>query len=247
MKRRKVNSFNLLTPEDKQYLRRVSRYLGSLGMRDGTIELELDNSYVYDFSDINWENEASHFSNNYSAEVPDGLLPIFKKIGDYIEENDLLQGPEEDDINYERIDIDIDTEKQEISMTHWWSFYGRGDSNSVSWDGEEGKQMLEEWEKEGVLEDLEIPNNGILTLKYNGSGDSGYIESSFEETGDHAPTTIEDWCYRELERNFGGWEINEGSDGEFVFNFHDMTVELNHTYNTEETEVDTIYEESFTE
>ena len=245
MRRRKVNSFNLLTPEDKQYLRRVCRYLGSLGMRDGSIEIDIDNSADFDFTEIDWDNEGSHFSNNYSAEVPDGLSPILKKIGDYIQENSIFQVPDEEDLNYERIDFDIDCERQEISINHWWTFYARGDGSSVDWDGEEGKDMFEEWEKDGVFEDLTIPDDGILTVKYNGSGDSGYIESSFEENNDGLPTTIEDWCYRQLEQNFGGWEINEGSDGEFIFNFHDTSVQLNHTYNTEENATDTIYEESF--
>ena len=244
MKRRKVNSFNILTPEDKQYLRRVCRYLGSLGMQDGSIEMDIDNYGDFDFTEINWEDE-THFSNNYSAEIPDGLTPILKKIGDHIQENGLYDAPNEDDINYEKIDFDIDCQKAEISVNHWWTFYQRGDGNSVEWDGEEGKDIFEEWEKDGVFQDLEVPNNGILTVKYNGSGDSGYIESSFDETNDGVPTSIEDWCYRQLENNFGGWEINEGSDGEFIFNFHNTTIELNHTYNVEENAHDTIYEESF--
>jgi hypothetical protein len=246
MAKRKVNSFNLLTPEDKQYLRRVCRYLASLGMQDGSIEMDVDSYGDFDFSEIDWAQE-THFSNNYSAEVPDGLIPIFKKIADYIQEIDLYQVPDNDDINYERVDFDIDCQKSEVSVNHWYSFYERGDGNSVEWDGEEGKDIFEEWEKDGVLEDLEIPNDGILTLKYNGSGDSGYIESSFEEIGDQVPAAIEDWCYRQLEQNFGGWEINEGSDGEFIFNFNEMTIELNHTYNVEENAHDTIYEESFAE
>ena len=245
MRRRKVNSFNLLTPEDKQYLRRVCRYLGSLGMRDGSIEIDIDNSADFDFTEIDWDNEGSHFSNNYSAEVPDGLVPILKKIGGYIQENGIFQVSDEEDLNYERIDFDIDCERQEISINHWWTFYARGDGSSVDWDGEEGKDMFEEWEKDGVFEDLEIPNDGILTVTYNGSGDSGYIESSFEETSDGVPTSIEDWCYRELESNFGGWEINEGSDGKFMFNFNDMIIVLEHTYNTEENATDTLFEESF--
>jgi hypothetical protein len=246
MKRKKVNSFNILTLEDKQYLRRVCRYLGSLGMIDGSIEMDIDSGWDYDFSDIIWEDQ-THFANNYSAEVPDGLIPIYKKIADHIQENNLYKSPQYDDINYERIDFDIDCQKSEISVNHWYTYYQRGDSNSVTWDAEDDKEIFEEWEKEGVLEDLDIPNDGILTIKYNGSGDSGYIENSFEEIGDQVPAAIEDWCYNQLERNFGGWEINEGSDGEFIFNFHEMTIELNHTYNVEENAHDTIYEESFAE
>jgi hypothetical protein len=246
MKRKKVNSFNILTPEDKQYLRRVCRYLGSLGMIDGSIELDIDTGWNFEFSDIDWD-DLTHFSNNYSAEIPDGLKPILKKIAEHIQENNLFQSPDVDDINYERIDFDIDCKKSEISINHWWTYYQKGDGNNVTWDAEDDKQIFEEWEKDGVLEDLDIPDDGILTIKYNGSGDSGFIESSFEEIGDQVPAAIEDWCYNQLERYYGGWEINEGSDGEFIFNFHDMTIELNHTYNVEQDAHDTIYEESFAE
>ena len=245
MKKRNVNSFKLLTPEDKQYLRRVCRYLGSLGMEDGSIEMEIEYS-DFDFSEINWDNE-THFSNNYGAEVPDGLKPILKKVADYIQEKGLFDAPTQDDINYERIDFDIDCKSGNLTINHWWSYYDRGDSASVEYDGEEGKEIFEEWEEEGVFDDLQVPDDGILTLKYNGSGDSGYIESDFEETSDSVPSTIEDWCYRELENHFGGWEINEGSDGEFVFNFHKMTIELIHTNNIQEDAHETVYEESFAE
>lgn len=247
MKKRKVNSFNILTSEDKQYLRRVCRYLGSLGMRNGNIEIDIDSGFDFDFSEIEWTSEVTHFSNNYSAEIPDGLIPILKKISDHIKENDLFGTNTEVDSNYERIDFDIDCDTQEISVSYWFTYYDRGDSDSTSWDGEEGKDLFEEWESEGVFEDLTVPKDGILTISYNGSGDSGYVESSFDQTSDSVPAPLEDWCYRQLEDNYGGWEINEGSDGEFVFNFNDMEIRLDHTYNTEENQVDTLYEESFSE
>jgi hypothetical protein len=65
-------------------------------------------------------------------------------------------------------------------------------------------------------------------LKYNGGGDSGYIESDFEN-GEPSPGAVEEWCYQQLEENFGGWEINEGSQGEFQFDFNEKTVIL-HTH-----------------
>ena len=126
-----------------------------------------------------------------------------------------------------------------------WSFYTRGDGSSLTWEDESGKELFGNWEEAGVLEDLTIPDDGILTVQYNGSGDSGYLESSFNETGDGVPAAMEDWCYRELSDNYSGWEINEGSDGSFIFNFHDMTIELIHTENIEDNASDTYYEESF--
>jgi hypothetical protein len=241
--KRQINTTNALSPEDKKYLRGLSNYLNSMGMQDGSIEIDIESGYS-DIEDINW-NDITHFSNNYRAEVPEGLVIILKKIMNYVDENNLFSDPAISDINYERLDIDIDTEKHEISVNHWWSYYDTGEENTVEWEDEEGKDLFEGWEKDGVFEDLEVPDNGILILSYNGSGDSGFIESSFDENNESVPAAIEDWCYDQLESHFGGWEINEGSNGEFIFNFKEMTIELNHTYNTEENEHDTIYEENF--
>jgi len=243
--RRQINTTQVLTPEDKKYLRKVSNYLNSLGMRDGSVEIDIDSPWSFDFQDIDWKY-VTHFANNYSAEIPSGLIPILEKISNYVDEEGFFNPDDnEDDMNWARFDFDIDTKEQKISLNYWWSFYARGEGNSVEWEDSEGEEIFEEWEKDGVFQDLEIPDNGILTVKYNGSGDSGYIENNFDETSDAVPASMEDWCYRELERHFGGWEINEGSDGEFVFNFNDMTITLNHTYNTEENSTDTLFEESF--
>jgi len=59
----------ILTPEEKQYLRRVSNYLGSMGMQDGNIEIDIDNGWSFSYGDINWDY-VSHFANNYNADIP---------------------------------------------------------------------------------------------------------------------------------------------------------------------------------
>ena len=234
----------ILTPEEKQYLRRISNYLGSMGMQDGNIEIDMDNQEEFDYDNVDWDY-ITHFTNNYNADIPSGLIPILQKIMMYCDNNNLIKEPDYDDMNYQRLEYDIDVDSKEISFTRWWSFYTRGEGSSVTWEDEQGKELFEHWEESGVLEDLTIPDDGILKVTYNGSGDSGYLESSFNETGDGVPAAIEDWCYRELSDNYSGWEINEGSDGEFIFNFHDMTVELIHTENIEDNASDTYYEESF--
>jgi hypothetical protein len=234
----------ILTPEEKQYLRRISNYLGSMGMQDGNIEIEMDNQEEFDYDNVSWDY-VTHFTNNYNADIPSGLIPILQKIMKYCDDNNLIKEPDTDDMNYQRLEYDIDIDSKKINFTRLWSFYTRGEGSSVTWEDEQGKAQFEHWEESGVLEDLTIPDDGILTVPYNGSGDSGYLESSFNETGDGVPAAIEDWCYRELSDNYSGWEINEGSDGSFIFNFHDMTIELIHTENIEDNASDTYYEESF--
>ena len=234
----------ILTPEEKQYLRRISNYLGSMGMQDGNIEIEMDNQEEFDYDNVSWDY-VTHFTNNYNADIPSGLIPILQKIMKYCDDNNLIKEPDYDDMNYQRLEYDIDIDSKKINFTRLWSFYTRGDGSSLTWEDESGKELFGNWEEAGVLEDLTIPDDGILTVQYNGSGDSGYLESSFNETGDGVPAAMEDWCYRELSDNYSGWEINEGSDGSFIFNFHDMTIELIHTENIEDNASDTYYEESF--
>lgn len=76
-------------------------------------------------------------------------------------------------------------------------------------------------------------------IHYEGSGDSGYIESDIyfnnNTRGDY-PTELENWMYDQLGQ-YGGWEINEGSQGDFHFNFDKKTISLSHgeNYETDET------------
>jgi hypothetical protein len=229
---------NILTPEEKKYLGKIARYLSSLGMRFGEINFEMetdDEEISYDPNDF-----PTHFDNNYTAEIPDGLVPILKRIIDYFDDADLYSNlPDGSDIDYQRFEITIDGVKREISLTHIYSYFGEGDSSSVEYD-----DMIEEWEEKGVFDDVSIPEDGYLTLKYDGGGDSGYIQSDFDN-GEPSPGAVEEWCYQQLEENFGGWEINEGSQGEFQFDFNEKTVILSHTYNTMLDSSNTIWEEEF--
>jgi hypothetical protein len=235
---------NILTPEEKKYLGKVSRYLASLGMTYGDIQFEMEP----DDEEISYRENyfPTHFENNYTAEIPDGLVPILKKIISYVDDDELYSElPNDGNIDYQRFEITIDSVKREISLTHMYSYQIEGGSEGVEYD-----DIIEEWEEKGVFDDIEIPEDNYLVLKYNGGGDSGYIESHFDSGarnpyGESVPTEVEEWCYQQLEENFGGWEINEGSQGEFQFDFNEKTVILSHTYNIEESKSNTLWEEEF--
>lgn len=230
---------NILTPDEKKYLRKVSRYLNSLGIEYGEIQFEMEP----DDEEISYSENyfPTHFENNYRAEIPDGLVPILKKIISYVDDDELYSElPYDGQIDYQRFDITIYAgEKKEITLTHMYSYQIEGGSEGVEYD-----DMIEEWEEKGIFDDTEIPEDNYLALKYNGGGDSGYIESNFE-SGQSVPPPVEEWCYQQLEENFGGWEINEGSQGEFQFDFNEKTVILSHAYNVEESISNTLWEEEF--
>jgi len=229
---------NILTPEEKKYLGKISRFLRSMGMRYGEIQFEMEpdqEGIAYSPNDF-----PTHFENNYTAEIPDGLVPILKKIIDYVDDDGLYsEVPYDGYLIYQRFDITINAMSGEISLTHSYSYQIEGGSQGIEYD-----DMIEEWEEKGVFNDTEIPEDNYLVLKYNGGGDSGYIESNFEN-GEPVPTEVEEWCYQQLEDNFAGWEINEGSQGEFQFDFNEKTVILSHAYNIEESRSNTLWEEEF--
>lgn len=230
----------LLTDDDKKYLRRVSNYLKSLGINYGNIELGIEGGW----DDVDWD-EITHFSNNYTADVPEGLILILKKIVNYIVENNLgeVYGSE---LEWFRGEFDIDTVRQEISISEFWTEYDTNDVVSSEFEDEPEvfetlNSLITETEKE--IKHFRAPKE--LTVRFEGSGDSGYLNDNFENTILTLPASIEDWCYTELENNFGGWEINEGSSGNFVFNLEDKTVTLNYYENVEVGRTNTLYEEKF--
>ena len=236
---------NILTTEEKKYLNMICNYLKSLGMREGTISIELEyDQYSVDENTIDWKY-ITHFDNNYRAEIPEGLLPILKKVWSYVVDEGLYELTDDVDlVNYNSIEINIDSEDKTLTIRNDYSYYVQSDGSSILYDSEEEKEMFDNW-MENELKETEVPEDGYLTIKYNGGGDSGYIESSFDETSDAIPASIEDWMYSQLESHFGGWEINEGSQGMFIFNFNDSTITLEHTDNIEESETNTLFEVKF--
>lgn len=230
---------SVLTPEDKSYLRSYSRYLRSMGMTDGNIEV--DGESIGGLDEIDFD-EITGLSNNYRVETTPELMQILKKISLFIDEKGLFEQPDIDNLNYERFEFDIDAEKQQILVSYYYTYYDIDEGSSTQWEGDD--EDIEEVFKTILDEGIE-PSNGILELRYNGSGDSGYIDNSFEPTNDQVPASVEDWCYNQLENQHGGWEINEGSQGVFIFDFKDQTITLNHQYNVEETINNTLFEESF--
>ncbi len=69
---------------------------------------------------------------------------------------------------------------------------------------------------------------------FNGGGDSGEIDSR-TDNGIEVPTDVLNFLYSWLENFYGGWEINEGSQGSFDFDPSERAVFLNFGENTEET------------
>lgn len=226
---------NILTPEDKKTLRKVSNYMQSFGMKFGLLELDIEDGYDKEMlTGLDW------FSNNYRVAVPDILTPIIEKIITAAEkEHDFNQIDE--NTNYDRIEIEIDAVQRELEIRHIWSFYVESSPSEHCWDSEDEdiNDLFETLKSANITSD-----RNVLVLSYNGSGDSGYLDDNFDNR-ELVPESVGDWCYRQLESLHGGWEINEGSQGQFEFDLKDKEICLNHTYNEDETDQATLFRDKF--
>jgi hypothetical protein len=76
-------------------------------------------------------------------------------------------------------------------------------------------------------------NLHAITLDYNGSGDSGWIETINPELPGELADAVRNYGYRLLSEHFGGWEINEGSCGQIdlaVINGNQIEFRVDHKW-----------------
>ena len=229
----------LLTEDELKYLRMISRYLLSSGIKTSYIEIEANEwDNQTEIQDIDWEY-VTHFDWNQRVEIPARFIQILQKIFNYINESGKYEYPDIDGLNWHRFEVRIDPENNVLTISNEYGYYSEGEGSSQQWDEPE---LVEKMKQEVISAGIEIPSDGILTARYNGGGDSGYFEGVFDENGKTLPTRIEEFCEVELSNNYGGWENNEGGQGEFEFNFNEGTIFLYHTENVEVTEGDTLFE-----
>jgi hypothetical protein len=91
-----------------------------------------------------------------------------------------------------------------------------------SFSVEEGKVKQELAQRLiNVKNESEDLQGNVISMSFDGGGDSGSIENGENELGESIdiPASFEDFGYDILEKHFGGWEINEGSNGNILLNF----------------------------
>jgi hypothetical protein len=227
-----------LNSDDIKYLNKLCRYIQSEGYKHASFD-----DYFYDIYELS-PHKMTDFKLFYnSLMVPGGLNDILEKLITQDNISDSLRNlpVDEDYINSIRYYFNIDCKKNIISAS--LDFYYT--------DVNEESVMLDDSNIEKIIDDLilsdddfSIPESGIIELRYEGGGDSGYLDSLFKD-GQDVPGRFLDFCYRKLENNFGGWEINEGSQGEFIIDFNDKTISINHGMNVEESYYYEIFHETF--
>lgn len=221
----------LLTPQEKKYLRSFCNYLLANDMDHGNIRIDFD----YDDLESIKVSNSETFDNAYTVKIPKPFADILDRL--FKELHGKVDLESDYDLNYQQIDINVDVADQELEIQWFYSYNETSEVESTTWTKEEEPEVFQDIQNNNI----QIPPSG-LRIEFNGSGDSGYIEDDFEGNI-RCPEDVQDWCYRKLESLHGGWEINEGSFGSFKF--FPGKVRLNFYGNVENNESETIYSENF--
>lgn len=175
--------------------------------------------YFYDGSSEpdnidNWFSK----TNNVSIKEDLGVTQI---IDDLFTESDLwdkLFDNVHEDINYSTVDVYIDVDEKKVWFDAEYESYGSDDSSS---EGE----ISESW-----MERLE--GRGVYTARYSGGGDDGSIHDDVEFDGDddYNESEYKNYAYHILGDEYGGWEIDDGSEGKIIINTIEGTWEIEHSW-----------------
>jgi hypothetical protein len=176
-----------------------------------------------DWRDDEWYGDGSNLE-SYEA--------IDNCINQIIEEHDLFEKLMSDCDNRGQLNINIDCVERTLKIN----------ASETKFDTNPSSDMLElsDIESEDLIKIFNYMKSKKYSegvVKFGGGGDSGEVESRIEYDGKFTkqiPKEVESFFYEWLENHFGGWEINEGSQGRFVFNADDGNLELEFEENTEE-------------
>ena len=218
-----------LTESQIKTLKLFSYYVKSYGKRF----VSITKNYYDGSNDYNDEGWWS------GTKTIDSYKEIDEVINSIIESNDL-----EDEMDVEghsRLEVTIDADENSIEIK----------TSKFFMESREMNDDKEITELSGGDKFIEYSKSNEITegrVDFSGGGDSGDIYSNMEIPRGNSvdvPSNIMDSLYDWLESFYGGWEINEGSQGSFNFYFDEGKVYLTFYENYEESEVDTVFESKF--
>ena len=246
-----------LTEKQKKDLNSFSLILNSLNMEDGV-------EWSYRYYD-EWQDDEPYgpFYNNRDVGSELNFLPgsigeLFEEIKENFDTGNLYNeyyGTENGNLFFI-----LNAEKKEIIVNYDYYDMITEESNieknfsdfsnvTAGWRGEE--RALKTLTNQNVVNELIKQYSNFCKLKYDGGGDSGWIEDEIEtENGitkikketdadvDGIEANLETISYDLLELYYGGWEINEGSSGSINYNFQEQKVTMTHYQNAESTELE---------
>ena len=218
-----------VTEEQLKSLKLFSYYC----MSHGSSEVEI--SVYTDVCDYDYMDEEAYSNDGTRIELYDAIFDVLKNI---LDENNVYKETSDCD-NRGTIKINIDCKERILSLNAWQWQYSTLESQSET-TLEEIKEDYSDDLYEAIVnlfDELHDKDVSEGYVDFSGGGDSGdcngfaYGDFSGQINLDDK---IVDFMYTQLENHMGGWEINEGSQGRFVFNNESKDVILEFQENQEE-------------
>ena len=207
-----------LNEEQLKTLKLFSYYCASHGARLASQDIYIQDCNV-DWHDKYWYSE--------TGTKIDGYDKIDHLIDYLIHETNLVK----DNCSYEgssRLDMILDVKERNLTIKGYHTEYTTSDGSANFFDKFDDSEFNNFFEELSGLDGV---------LDFSGGGDSGWIENNIRLSNGSSigcPAFLEDWGYHQLSINYGGWEINEGSQGSFEIDSKNKTITLTLYINSEE-------------
>lgn len=186
----------------------------------------LSNCY-FDWEERDWTSAHGRSVNGY-----DKIDDLIHKI---VSEEDYFLNMFTDCEGSQRIEIGVDCDERELSITLFETIFGQ-EPHFLTYNLDEIQEEFGDETHDSVVRLFDMLNGVDGRVDFSGGGDDGYIDD-FIVVGDQEITLsdeINDMLFSILSNNFSGWEINEGSNGNFVFDTDKNWILFDFNYNTEE-------------
>jgi len=196
---------NTLTPEQIKTLKLFSYYCQGYGAEEVY-------QYIY-LNECSVDYYPNEWHKSFGSDIK-GYDDIKNTLEEIIDTNDLAsEGYDRDCDNNGQLIISVDCKERNISIRiEEYRFENNEMGNEI--DGIEDEDVLK------LFEYMNENNFSEGVVEFDGGGDSGEISEKILFDGDiqdDISAGVTDFLYKELENFYGGWEINDGSHGRFVF------------------------------
>lgn len=233
-----------LTDKQIKDLKKFSLIMNSLNYEDGLI-------WEYKYYDDEWERlDGPTSKRGGNADelgfLPQSILEILESLRDNFD-TDLFYNEYYDNY-YGGLEIGIYPNDQEIRTSYFYQDVKTEDHliertfhemSETANPWRRGENVLKKLENEETIQELKDQYGPWVRIRYDGGGDSGYLDEVQSESGNgEINGIIEDIGYEALEIYFAGWEVNEGSSGWMEFNFDNKTFQIEHYQNIEDIETE---------
>jgi hypothetical protein len=203
----------VVTEKQLKSLKLFSYYLQSHGMKQATLEV------LYENCNISWF-DTIYSSDGSRTETYSAIENVFEEI---VENNNFENYMESCD-NLARIVFNIDCVERTLEASIYEDIVSVRDMyDEIKVDEINDETYVKEIKK--TFESMEENDIPEIAVDFSGGGDSGYINSDIDSEVLLTRGVI-DYLYGWLSNFYSGWEIDEGSQGRFVFNLEEKTIYL---------------------